>query len=507
MKSQRRQYLTKTAFMNGATALALIWTVGCASAPTTVAEAVGEGLIIDRVTVVNTQNGTLAADRAVLVQGGKIVKIAAASSFRATGTARRIDAQGDYVVPGYLDMHAHMLDAAASDAAKALMIANGVTGYRQMSGNPALLAQRSRGDLASTDAAPELLVMPGLIMTGGTAPSPEAGVAQVRAQKAQGADFIKVVDLSPATFDAVLAEATALNLPVAGHLQDTIEERVAARNGMRAIEHLGPKASVLLGCSTDEAELRQQIAAEPPHPPRVGIPGSDPVASAAILRAVSNPILVTDPRELAIMGRIMATYDEGRCRDLAQVFVAAGTWHVPTLIRVRTMQIADDPAYANDPNLRYAPAASRALWTELAVAFDQQLSSDTRTMLRRYYDLQLQTVKLFDTMGVRMLAGSDFGGQWEIAGMSLHQEFDQLSAAGLSPLTVLQMTTLNGAQFLGRESTMGSVDEGKDANLVLLSADPTADVQALHQIVGVVRAGRYYDASDLAALKQSATGR
>lgn len=105
-----------------------------------------------------------------------------------------------------------------------------------------------------------------------------------------------------------------------------------------------------------------------------------------------------------------------------------------------------------------------------------------------------------------MLAGSDNGGQWGVAGFSLHQEFDLLSEAGLPPLRVLQMTTLSAAQFLGREGTMGTVEAGRDANLVLLGGDPTIDVANLHRIRAVVRAGRFYTREDLDALQARVAG-
>jgi imidazolonepropionase-like amidohydrolase len=68
---------------------------------------------------------------------------------------------------------------------------------------------------------------------------------------------------------------------------------------------------------------------------------------------------------------------------------------------------------------------------------------------------------VFKRAGVKMLAGSDFGGGWCIPGAALHQEFELLQDAGLSPLEILQMATLNGAKFLGHEDSMGSVAEGK----------------------------------------------
>jgi predicted amidohydrolase len=92
---------------------------------------------------------------------------------------------------------------------------------------------------------------------------------------------------------------------------------------------------------------------------------------------------------------------------------------------------------------------------------------------------------------------------WEIPGFALHQEFDQLAAAGLTPLRILQTTTLNAAEFLGRTDTTGTVEPGKAADLVLLSGDPIDDVANLHGIAGVVRAGQYYSPEILAATVES----
>jgi imidazolonepropionase-like amidohydrolase len=115
----------------------------------------------------------------------------------------------------------------------------------------------------------------------------------------------------------------------------------------------------------------------------------------------------------------------------------------------------------------------------------------------------MKITQLFDEAGVQMLAGSDCGGSvWEVFGASLHEEFDLLAQAGLSPLKVLQMTTLNGARFYDRQATAGSVDEGKEANLVLLDANPVESVQNLHKVYAVVRGGKFYSTDALKALKQ-----
>ena len=181
---------------------------------------------------------------------------------------------------------------------------------------------------------------------------------------------------------------------------------------------------------------------------------------------------------------------------MAEALAADGTWQVPTLIRMRTQQLADLPEYATDPNQRYLPADLVADWREAAGVFGK-LPDAVRATLRALYAAQLRLTKLYEQAGTLMMTGTDAGAGWITPGFGLHQEFDELARAGLPPLKILQMTTSLPARFLGREAAMGSVAAGKAANLVLLDGDPTADAQHLHRIHGVVRAGRYYARADL----------
>jgi imidazolonepropionase-like amidohydrolase len=166
------------------------------------------------------------------------------------------------------------------------------------------------------------------------------------------------------------------------------------------------------------------------------------------------------------------------------------------------MQFGDEPRFTESPDLRYVPTAVRQLWSEVARQYAEKLTPAAKDTMKRLMDLSFRLLKMFDDHGVEMLAGSDYGGGWVIPGVSLHQEFDLLALAGLSPLKVLQMTTINGARFLKREAAMGTVAVGKDANLVLLDANPIDSVQNLHRIHAVIRDGRFYSADALAQLKE-----
>jgi len=469
-------------------------------APAAPALHVDRGVVIQGVTVVDVRDGSLAPERTLVLEGGRIARILPAASVVAGGQAQVVDGRGRFVVPGYVDMHAHPLNPPDPAANLALMLASGITGYRQMSGSPDLLQARREGRLEHAPA-PMLLALPGTILTDALASTPQAAAAEVDRQKGQGADFIKSVGQSRANFLASLEEANRIGIPFAGHIHTDMDVREA--RGMASIEHLGAMEALLLSCSSEEAALREAVLRLDAEPPQAG-PGPADMAQV-LARFIANPIQGTTPAQFAIQKRVMETYDEGKCRQLAAGFVADGTWHVPTLLRLRTMAIPTDPAYREDPNLRFVPAATRAMWTDLADEFAARVAPADQAMLEQYFRLLLGLTGLLQQSGVRLLAGSDAGGsQWVVPGASLHQEFDLLAQAGLTPLQVLQSATLNAAQFLGRERTMGTVEEDRQADLVLLDANPLEDVANLHRVVAVVRAGVVYDAAALDGLRESA---
>jgi imidazolonepropionase-like amidohydrolase len=148
-----------------------------------------------------------------------------------------------------------------------------------------------------------------------------------------------------------------------------------------------------------------------------------------------------------------------------------------------------------------APATTKS-WQKAANSFTTKFTPQSRATFRAAYEVLLRMTKIFNDGGVKMLAGSDsVGAAWEVPGPSLHREFDELARAGVPPLRILQMTTRDAAEFIGTTSTMGTVDVGKNADLVLLDANPVDAAANLHQVSAVVRGGRHYSTADLARLK------
>jgi imidazolonepropionase-like amidohydrolase len=95
------------------------------------------------------------------------------------------------------------------------------------------------------------------------------------------------------------------------------------------------------------------------------------------------------------------------------------------------------------------------------------------------------------------MAGTDTPGNFLIPGFALHDELALLVRSGLTPLAALQAATLNPAKFLNLIDSLGTVEAGKIADLVLLDEDPLKDIQNTRKINAVIANGRLFDRREL----------
>ena len=404
-------------------------------------------------------------------------------------------------------MHTHLLQEEHGMLESGmLMLAHGITGTRQMAGTTELLKSRRAGTLGLDAYTPDILSLCGEILLPLNAPTVQAGVAEVKRQKAEGTDFIKTIFLNPKVFFATLAEANRQGLAYDGHMSPGVSVFEASKAGMKVIEHMGPLDLMLIAASSRGWLINFILKMKPPKPPDL----SPEAMQAAGKVMIANPNLArlnADPDALGKTQKLVESFSDAKARELAETFAAKETWHCPTLIRNVTIRHGDDPLYTESPDLRYIHPSTRAFWTKVANMYTQKVSPAGRDTLKRMDDLEIKLMQAFDKAGVPMMAGSDYGGGWVIPGVSLHQEFDLLEKYGLSPLKILQMTTLLGAQFLQREADLGTVEEGKLANLVVLDRNPMESAQNLHGIFGVVRSGTFYSAQTLSEMKDHVAGR
>jgi imidazolonepropionase-like amidohydrolase len=450
------------------------------------------------VVVVDPRDGSRTPHQDVTLDGDRIAAVTATAG---PAGPDDVEGAGRFLVPGYVDMHAHPLNQPDPRKALRLMLSFGITGYRQMSGSPDLLARRRTLDREG----PRLLALSGDLLTPMNAGTPEAAAAEVARQAEQGADFVKAALITADVLPAAQAAAAEHGIPVLGHLPVGVDVRAASRAGFRSIEHIGPGLGVLAGCSCHE----EQVRAEQPTGPRIRLPRRrlpllDKAIGRLIAKAVVNPSLRTPPQTFAATRHALDTFDEDKSRALAAQFVADGTWNCPTLIRIKTQQLCDRAEFPADPDLRYTAPGTLTTWRKTAGKFHEKFSAEQHETFAQLWEMQLRLTRILAEEGVGILAGSDaVGAAWVVPGSSLHREFDLLAEAGLSPLRILQSATTAPARFLGREV---AIAPGAPADLVLLDADPTAAVENLHAVSGVVARGVPRSAADLAAEQDSLAG-
>jgi hypothetical protein len=188
---------------------------------------------------------------------------------------------------------------------------------------------------------------------------------------------------------------------------------------------------------------------------------------------------------------VLSTYSGDKCQALAHRFAAKHTWHVPTLVVINPDRCC--VRAADDPRAKYIPPAILKWWESVSV----KSPDDDLALRQRMFRKRLEIVGLLHHSGVQLLAGTDMGLPWIYPGFSLHDELDWFVRAGLSPAEALRTATLNPATYFDRTADLGSVTPGKLADLVLLDANPLADIGNTRMVRAVVLDGRLFERSTI----------
>ena len=394
-------------------------------------EAPSQLLVFNHVNVIDMTGAPPQADMTIVIQGTRIIAIGKSSKIRIARAARVIDATGKYLIPGLWDMHTHLGDDEFDrNSYLRLFIANGVTGIRIMDGAPEHHLWRREIE-SGTLLGPRMLIASRAIGFSDLSNiSTEQVRREVRKAEQEGADFIKVHDnVLRESYVALLDEAKRFGLPVEGHVPASITAEAASNAGQKSIEHF---------TGLDEAKS-----------------------------------------------------DESKAEALSAVFRKNGTRLCPTLIMRSNYASLDDAGLANDPRLRYVKPAWRKRWlsmTKEAVNTPPGEWSKRKELIRKEKAL----VGKMQKAGVLILAGTDDGNPYSIPGFSLHDELAMLVEAGLTPMQALQAATYNAAKFFDKLDSMGTVEKGKLADLILLDADPLENISNTARINAVVVNGRYF---------------
>ncbi|HEX2101591.1 MAG TPA: amidohydrolase family protein [Candidatus Synoicihabitans sp.] len=443
------------------------------------------------VTIIPADNDDVLPHRTVIVENGRIARIEPYDAAAATAGAEVIDGSGKFLIPGLVDAHVHIATECSIRDSPDPVIAHldlgtqhsyhrhvlmtflkaGVTSVANLGGSArqdeSLLWLRDE-ITAGRMLGPQLYVGKRIngpfteVMSGRLAPVPSRieapttaadGAAAVRQARQRGYDFIKPYQfLNRTTYQAIVEESQRQGMITTGHLPELGCERCADR--AFAFEH--------------------------------------PMSNIAHIEELARYARTSD-------------FAPGDIDALADLVAAKGVAVTPTLITLKTIvHMYVERAVPPLPEgwLALVDPVTRAGWSAdknryLSHSFRDQEGAST---FPAGYDFSRLLTRALWKRGVQLTVGTDASLPGLSYGVSVHQEMIELRAIGLTALEVLRAATVNAHALFDRSGGSGAVRIGERADLVLLNADPTADIRNVAQVEGIFVQGRWLSAAAIDAM-------
>jgi imidazolonepropionase-like amidohydrolase len=463
---------------------ALLLAAGCSSGAGTPADRVrrpddgdsSEVLALRGVTVLDSRTGRALRHATVLIARGRIAAVGPAVGTAIPRSARLLDLAGHVVTPGFVDMHYHVTtgamryrrgaggaldssyDRALAERLLRIALSRGITMIRDPGASPVGPAVALRDDVARGRVLGPRIFTAGEILS-----NPRLSEAQirdaVRAQAAAGVDYIKLyAGITPPQLRVAVDEAHRHGLDAIGHLQRTSWTE-AALAGIDFVTHAGNwhEAYVSPGRRAAYAALGGGMRARIAWLEWLDLDGP----------AVDSMVRLLRERHVSVD---------------------------PTLVAYHTKFWWRDSLYQHDPDSALVPEVL-ANWRVLGMPTADWTPAEF-DRVQAAWPKQLALVRRLHEGGVLLTVGSDLASPWVIPGVAFHQELALLASAGIATGDVLRMATWNGARALGIAAEAGTVEVGKRADLVVLEADPLADVANTRRIKYVVLGGALYRPDD-----------
>jgi hypothetical protein len=441
-------------------------------------------LAITHVTIINPGDAQPQPDMTIVIRGHDIVLVAKTNGAEFPPSAKVVDAHGKFAIPGLWDMHMHFRDP---NRDLKLDIANGVLGIRNMGG-----AIKEVFPLRDAIASGQLLG-PKIVASGPIVDGPDSwsnpnftlsvnSAAEARAAvlslKEQNVDFIKVYDgLSRDAYFAIAQETKKLGLAFVGHLPAPISVREASDAGQRSLEHGMQLAG---GSSTEPQHIKERLD------------------QSVFKEALSTKNFALIPAKLAKdETEMLDHFSQDRADETYKLLARNGTFLTPTLVTEYALTFTDDLNQKPDPRMQYVSPEDLNWWKPENGMLTKYRTPEYIAMRKREYAMTLKQIPRARELGVPLLAGTDMTIPYTYPGFSLHDELKLFVEAGLTPMQALETATINPARLLGLSKTWGRIAPGSTANLVLLDADPLADISNTKKISSVVVNGRLLDRPQL----------
>lgn len=385
-------------------------------------------------TVIDVEAGQHINNAVIIIEKGIISKLGKAADIRIPAGATIIPAEGKTIVPGLWDMHAHFQQAEWGPS----YLAAGVTTVRDC-GNEFDYINAIKKAIDDGKGVGPLILKAGIVDGPGDmalgvvrATTAEEAVKVVRMYKNEGYVQIKIYSsVKPDIVKAICDEAHRLGLTVTGHIPQGMSTQAGIDSGMNMINHIQYVYTMMKKNKDGSLILEDSV-------------------SQAALSYLKEKHTVVD----ATIGVFEMVF-----RSL------------------------DDDILIMEPNYKNLPVPLQQLFTTVGMPAEQAAK------LKPRYQSMLNLIKVLYDKGITLVAGTDMG----FPGYSLPRELELYVESGLTPLQAIQTATITPAKVMGMDKISGSLKAGKQANLLILDANPLTQIRNIRRVNLVIKDGQQYD--------------
>jgi hypothetical protein len=414
-----------------------------------------QGIAITHVAVFDVKAKAISKDQTVLIKGNKIESVTASLKVEIPNGYDVIDGSGKTLLPGLFDMHVHLKNQDGI-----LNLASGVTSVRDMNNFKDLVALEKQYD-SNELIGPRIVVKSKLIDGAGKyagrtnmiMETLEDGLAYVQETKDAGYDQIKLYSsIKPEWIKPLAEKAHSLDLRVSGHIPAYTIAQKAVEDGYDGIQHIN---MLMLNFMTDtvatQTPLRLSMPAD--HPDAVDLNSKEFKDFVMLLK---HENIVIDPTVSIFEGLYTAKQGE------ASPYLSPIINRLPILVQRQY----------------YKGGLSRP------AEKDQQY--------REAFEKMLAITNILYEAGVTIVPGTD-----ALAGFTLHRELENYVKAGISEADVLTLATLGSAIVSKKEKSLGSIEAGKLADVILVNGNPLDNISAIRKVDITIKNGTIYEPSKL----------
>lgn len=446
-------------------------------------------IAIINTSILDIAGGVILPNQTVIIERKKIQIVDAANNVAIPGNAVHIDGANRFLMPSLWDMHTHIFKVTPL-LDMPLYIGYGVTNVRDMASCPKAddpfaacpedfkrwTHQVNNDELVG----PRIQGISSWHLNGSGIHDQIKGLPEFygTANEQQARDFVRYysgkVDaikvynyISREAYFALADEAKKVGIDVVGHRPLAISAIEAAQH-QKSIEHA-------------RFILHESFA-----------------GSAALRKSVAKGLWSEDRR------RMLDEHDPQMASAIFSAMKNSGTWYVPTHLTRRVDAYGDEALILEDPILRYLHPLMKWQWLEdVNSVINEAPSPEARQAYRDFYHKGLELTGAAHRAGVKVLVGTDY----IVAGITVHNELEQLVMAGLSPVDALRAATALPAEYFGLQKEYGGVAAGMNADLILLNKNPLEDIRNTQSIDAVIFNGNFYDRNKLNEISDAVEAR